>query len=225
MASQQAGHYPAMLTQTNKPIRLPRQVAPGSAPSSIDNRTGADWPSVLIAPVEQFLLTERKRIRLTDRRGKLVWGTRITVQSVFDSSIEDVWARVIQPIAMLYVAQGKVNFVPVPVATLGNVWQEGRVYRFKRYLCGHLSAGFHTIRIERIDPKRHLIHSRESGAPLIQTWDHLIRLQATLDGKTLYTDCIDLYAGLATPLLAGWVTNYCKHRQRRWWAVVKACSQ
>lgn len=90
-------------------------------------------------------------------------------------------------------------------------------------LLGLLPMGSQTVRIS-IEP------SAQAGAwptlrdngegTLMRRWDHRITLQPLPDGRTLYTDDIDVVArhlpGLMTPLSAAFAQVFYRHRQRRW---------
>lgn len=91
-------------------------------------------------------------------------------------------------------------------------WTQGSTYRFRCYLFGVVPLGAHTIFIERVDPVALEIQSREHEA-LVRHWDHLIRIRPTPDGNALYSDEIEITAGLLTPLVWAFAQWFYRHRQ------------
>ena len=46
-------------------------------------------------------------------------------------------------------------------------------------------------------------------------------MQALPDGRTRYTDSVEVRAGLLTPLVWAFATAFYRHRQRRWRRLVR----
>ena len=71
----------------------------------------------------------------------------------------------------------------------------------------------HRIHIERIDPDKRMIQSRESGNG-IRKWDHTLSVQP--DGETVcWTDTIVVDAGMRTTVMAYFAAMMYKRRHRR----------
>ncbi len=51
---------------------------------------------------------------------------------------------------------------------------------------------------------------------IVTVWNHLITLRRTDDNKTLYTDEVELYAGIFTHPAAFWSKTFYRHRQIKW---------
>jgi hypothetical protein len=107
------------------------------------------------------------------------------------------------------------RFVPTDPPQFPERWLEGATIHFKGYLFGIIPLGMHTIFLERIDPAAREIQSRESE-PLVRRWDHLIRVRASGDGQTLYSDEILIDAGWLTIFVWLFAQWFYHHRQRRW---------
>ena len=73
----------------------------------------------------------------------------------------------------------------------------------------------HRILIERVDDQVRELQSRESGG-LIKRWDHLISVASASDGRTLYTDRIEIEAGIFTRPTVWFAKILFAYRQRRW---------
>ena len=146
---------------------------------------------------------------------KPVKSLKVDVQTELQAPIATIWSR-LQTVALL-------REVMAPIASLGMVdgaafpvtWKEGITYRFKIYVLGFIPTGIRDLKIERIDPIRHQLQSRERE-PLIQRWDHLITLQAIGPSKTLYRDEIEIEAGWMTVLVWAFAQVFYRHRQRKW---------
>ena len=56
---------------------------------------------------------------------------------------------------------------------------------------------------------------------MLSTWDHRITIEETDDGRTRYTDAVEVGAGLLTP--AFWVLAHLlyRYRQYRWGRLVR----
>ena len=73
----------------------------------------------------------------------------------------------------------------------------------------------HTIGIEAVGTPPRTIQSREFGG-LVRRWDHLIRVSPGPEGRTDYTDEIEIEAGVFTPLVCFWAHVQYRYRQWRW---------
>jgi hypothetical protein len=73
------------------------------------------------------------------------------------------------------------------------------------------------------DPGRQHSEIRDDGhGGLISRLTHRITIRETEDGSTLYTDSIDIGAGLLTPLVWALVAVLFRWRQRRWRRLVRS---
>ena len=101
-------------------------------------------------------------------------------------------------------------------------WSPGDL-RVQMWLLGLLPMGPQTVRISIEAPAQAggwpTLRDNGEGA-LMRRWDHRITLQALPDGRTLYTDDIEVVARhlpwLMTPLSAAFAQLFYRHRQRRW---------
>ena len=101
-------------------------------------------------------------------------------------------------------------------------WSPGDL-RVQMWLLGLLPMGPQTVRISIEAPVQAdgwpTLRDNGEGA-LMRRWDHRITLQALPDGRTLYTDDIEVVARhlpwLMTPLSAAFAQVFYRHRQRRW---------
>ena len=85
----------------------------------------------------------------------------------------------------------------------------------RSFLFGLIPLGTRLLFFERVDGRAREIQTREND-PLVRNWDHRITIREATGGQTLYSDRIEIDAGLLTPgvwLFAQW---FYRHRQRRW---------
>ncbi len=128
---------------------------------------------------------------------------------------ESAWHEVKKPSLLMEVAKPVVKFKPVSPAVLPSTWPNGKSIQLKSYLFGFIPLGLRTVYFERIDDERMEIQTREHDA-LIHKWDHLISIKRTEGGQTLYSDSLELDAGLFTLPVWLFAHYFYRHRQRRW---------
>lgn len=151
---------------------------------------------------------------------------KLTVTTLLDAAPERVWDEVQRPDLLEYVAAPVIEFDPVDSESFPERWDEGD-YRAAMRLFGVLPLGEQTIRIseERVDDTdgAQFYQLRDDGTgELISVWDHLISVRETPDGKTVYTDEIEVRAGVLTPLVWLFAAVFYRHRQRRWRKLVES---
>ena len=139
----------------------------------------------------------------------------VRVQSVFDCPPEKVWAELQTSALLREVIRPLMRFRSLDPPGVPERWTQGSAFHFRCYLFGVIPLGKHTIFVERIDPVARELQSREHGA-LVRHWDHLIRIRPTPDGRTLYSDEVEISAGPLTPLVWAFGQWLYRHRQRRW---------
>lgn len=123
-------------------------------------------------------------------------------------------AAIMKPALFLHVAAPLVAFAPIGLARFPDIWAEGE-YRGSMRLFGLLPIGWQAIVIEFPDTADERLVLRDRGyGPLLKVWDH--RIEVTQSGTgSLYTDRLTLDAGWLTPMMAFFVKQFFKHRQRR----------
>jgi hypothetical protein len=145
---------------------------------------------------------------------------KVHVESIFDCPPEMVWAEVQTPRLLLEVIRPLLRFVPPRGTQFPANWKAGQTFFGRTYVLSLLPFGLHSILIERVDAKQREIQSRERDR-WIRRWDHLISVRETEDGRTRYSDEIEIQAGVLTPLVWLFAQVFYRHRQRRWRRVVQ----
>lgn len=87
-------------------------------------------------------------------------------------------------------------------------------------LLGVLPLGAHWIVISFPAGEEFELYDRGHGR-LARTWNHRITVQALPDGRTRYTDRVDVRAGPLTPLIWLFAQVFYRHRQCRWRHLVR----
>ena len=150
---------------------------------------------------------------------------RTLITTRLDCKPERAWEAVQTTRLLEHVAAPLLGFEPLQPRTLPETWRPGN-YLVKMKFLGFIPLGKQWVVVSM--PKRKKTTSRREYAirddghgSLAKKWDHLITITETQDGKTQYTDQVDIDAGLLTPLIWLFSQVFYRHRQRRWRALVK----
>jgi hypothetical protein len=145
---------------------------------------------------------------------------RVHLKSILPCSAEVTWDTVCRSELLRVVARPMVTFAAVGEQCLPRIWKECTNVRIKSHLFGLIPLGTRSLYFERVDGNRREIQTRECDA-LIHRWDHLISVREDDEGRTLYTDDVEIDAGWVTPIV--WLFAHCfyRHRQRRWRRVAR----
>lgn len=136
--------------------------------------------------------------------------------SIFPVPREVVFEKLQQLETLQFIAAPYATFTPVD-ANDPLVWKAGASssYRFKMW--GFIPFGIHTINIEQFDIDK--VRSRE-GNKFVPVWNHKIYLK-DLNGKTEYTDEVDIDAGWKTIFVWIWAKAFYAHRQKKWLVLLR----
>jgi hypothetical protein len=145
---------------------------------------------------------------------------RVQVSTKLDCASQQVWREVQTSRLLEHISAPLLTFEPLDPPVLPTVWEKRR-YVVRMKLFGMLPLGRQAIEISTplIDytSGRQMYQIRDNGyGDLIATWDHLISICEAADGRTHYTDRIDIRAGVLTPLIWLFAQVLYRHRQRRW---------
>lgn len=140
--------------------------------------------------------------------------------TMLDCPPERAWQEVQTSRLLAYIAAPLVAFEPVAPPALPERWAEER-YLVQMRLFGHIPFGEQWIVITRpvIDttPGYQHYQLRDNGhGDVIATWDHWIIMRETEDGRTHYTDQVEVRAGLLTPFIWAYASLFYRWRQHRW---------
>lgn len=167
---------------------------------------------------ERFVTATRGWAQVVDEQGRPHNGRRIVVSSVLAAPPEKVWEAAKRSETLIYVAHPLLSFIPLDGRPLPETWQEGATAQVRLLGLGLLPFGQHAIAVARIDDRNRVMETRESGQ-LARIWNHTIRVEPGGEGRTLYTDELELSAGALNPLVAAFAYVFFRHRQTRWQAL------
>lgn len=127
---------------------------------------------------------------------------------------------------LTYIAAPLVRFVPVEPPALPTIWAEER-YLVQMRLFGRLPFGTQWIVITKLvvdtTPDRQHYELRDNGhGDVIVIRDHLISLRETEDGRTHYTDRVEVKTEVLTPFILIYARLFYRYRQHRWRRLLEA---
>ena len=159
-----------------------------------------------------------RKIELKDKEGKIRIGRKISVSSIIDCPPEIMWEKILDLDTLMEICKPKASFKSV--SENPRKWEENIIYRFKLFIYGFIPLGEHEILLESINESQKEIQSREHNK-IVKIWNHFISMSKTENGKTFYTDSVELYSGVFTCFTAFWSISLYKHRQRKWCKIVE----
>ena len=132
--------------------------------------------------------------------------------SFFPATRSKVFALLQRFDTLVYIAKPYAEFKSIDGQT-ELVWEVGRSFSFHFKIFGFITLGIHTINVKEFSLDN--IYTNE-GNPFCPIWNHRIILKETADGKTEYTDEVEIEAGWKTPFVYLWAKAFYSHRQKRW---------
>ncbi len=146
---------------------------------------------------------------------------RVYLQSVLSCSASSAWDEVQKSSLLCYVAWPLVTFRSDHGQDLPQQWQPGTTISIRARLFGIIPIGTHVLEFERIDHDQRELQTREHDR-LIHKWDHLIRIRQETENTSLYSDDIQIDAGILTIPVFLFAQFFYRHRQRRWRKVARS---
>lgn len=149
---------------------------------------------------------------------------RFRLSTTLDAPADSVWAAVQQTETLREVARGLLGFRSIDAKPLPEQWHAGQRVTIRMLLFGVLPAWKHTIEMVALNDRRREFQTRESGGPL-RVWNHRVQVEVCGKGRSLYTDEVELAAGVLTPL--AWLTAavFFAYRQSRWRRLARRLTQ
>lgn len=138
---------------------------------------------------------------------KAIINTELNIPS------EDAWFLVKQSKTLIYVCKGLLAFNGSN--SFPEQWREGAIIHTRLLFFGVIPAWQHSLRFESISNELKIILTQEKGG-LVQSWNHEIKVEEKSSTSCIYTDTVDIKAGLFTPLVWLFASFLYRYRQRRW---------
>ena len=137
------------------------------------------------------------------------------ITTIMNTTPEILWKEIVKPSSLQFVAAPILFFSPADGTDLNGKWEINKEYNLRLHFLKFIPFGFHKIIIKNIDTSKNEIVSNESGL-LAKVWNHTINFRAINSGRIVYTDVIEIKAGLLTIFIWLFSHFFYRHRQRRW---------
>jgi hypothetical protein len=137
----------------------------------------------------------------------------IHVETDLDAPADRVWQAMQHPATFLYVCRGLIG-VP-QLAGRSEPFRQGESGTGWLFLFHVVPLSRHTIRLEALDDSTRTMRSREHGG-LLRQWNHTLHVEPRPDGRSRYSDTVEIDAGAITPVVAWVSVGIYRYRQRRW---------
>lgn len=132
--------------------------------------------------------------------------------SLFPAKQRNVFELLKRFDTLVYIAKPYAEFESIDGQT-ELVWEVGRSFYFNFKIFGFITLGVHVINVKEFNLDN--IYTKE-GNPFCPIWNHRIILKEIVDGKTEYTDEVEINAGWKTPFVYLWAKAFYSHRQKKW---------
>lgn len=133
--------------------------------------------------------------------------------SIYECNAELFYNNLKKTSSLVHVARPIIYFKQLPQYPLPEIWREGR-YQVSMRIFGFIPFGRQWIVVTTNDENMYV---RDNGySRLVKKWDHHIYVNATDDDRTIYTDIVQIKAGLLTPIIYLFAVCFYAHRQKRW---------
>ncbi|WP_116364816.1 hypothetical protein [Parahaliea mediterranea] len=129
-----------------------------------------------------------------------------------------MWALVKRSDTLLFVSRGVLGFSGA--LRLPEQWQQGATESVRLRFFGIIPGWMHTLTfVEICDSQRCLV--TQEGGGLVAVWNHRIQVSTGLQQTCIYTDDVEVRAGLFTLPVWLFAQFFYRYRQRRWRILVR----
>jgi hypothetical protein len=144
---------------------------------------------------------------------------KVSVSSQINIPAHSAWVLVKRSSTLAFVTRGLMGFRSES-KNFPEFWVEGSSEQMRIYLFGFIPAWKHRIFFNEISSSKMRMLTEESGG-LITTWNHLILVESKSNSQCLYTDTVEIDAGLLTPFVWMYASAFYRYRQLRWHKLAK----
>jgi hypothetical protein len=145
---------------------------------------------------------------------------KITLSTKLACPVEKAWQEVRTVRLLRYVARPLLAFEPVEPPVWLEDWQAGDYLARMKFL-GILPLGKQWLCASFPAVEGGYCVRDNGHGDLARKWDHCISLAPQPDGSTLYTDRVEIEAGLLTPFVWLFAAMFYRYRQGRWRRLVR----
>lgn len=146
--------------------------------------------------------------------GMVADGMTVRVSTELKASADHVWERLLQKKTFLYLIRGWL-VIENSQTWPDTLFLQGSSFLMKIRLFGRGPLTSQEVRIVRVDESAREIVTDESSR-IVRTWKHRMNVDALPENRSRYTDCVDINAGLLTPVVWIFASLFYRARQRRW---------
>lgn len=139
---------------------------------------------------------------------------KVKVSSTFNREPTEIWHLLKRSSTLVYVTRGLIGFRS-SAEEFPQIWQEGKTEHMQILLFGLVRAWHHQIRFVSVSEKNMQIMTHEAGG-MISKWNHQMSVSPVNCHSCLYTDEIEIEAGLLTPMVWLYAQVYYRYRHIRW---------
>ncbi len=136
----------------------------------------------------------------------------VEISTKLEISAESAWQTVKKSSTLVFITKGLLGFSQHDFPSR---WEEGKTVSARLLLFNLVPAWRHEISFVRIDDSQRELYTNEKGG-IISVWNHLIKIGEVDANTCLYTDRIEIKAGLLTPIVWCFAQIFYRYRQRRW---------
>lgn len=138
----------------------------------------------------------------------------VSLTTRLDASPDRVWDEARKPRLLFHIGHPLMKFTMTDPDHVPDYW-DCCDYLVSLRLYGVIPLGSQTISISYPEPTEQAFYLRDKGhSASIRRWDHLVTVARDAEG-TLYTDYLEIEAGLRTPLVTAFAWWFYAHRQGR----------
>lgn len=141
-------------------------------------------------------------------------GASLRVSTILPAPASRVWGLLPLKDTFLYITRGMMSYTDTDQWPT-RLFTEGTTLTTRVRLFGWGPSSPHKVAVVRVDDAQGEIETKECGG-LVRVWNHQMRVEPVSGVECRYTDCIEVQAGLVTPLVWLFAALFCRYRQRRW---------
>lgn len=146
--------------------------------------------------------------------GCVVDGASVRVSTVLRAPADRVWELLLRKDTFLYVTRAMMGYADSD-RWPAILFSRGSIITTRVRVFGWGPASPHEVRVVRVDVSEREVETEECGHQ-VRVWNHRMRVEPVSDAECRYTDCIELQAGVMTPLVWLFAAVFYRYRQWRW---------
>lgn len=146
--------------------------------------------------------------------GAVADGMTVQIRSRLPAPAERVWELIQRKETFLEITRGMVGY-PGAEEWPDKLFSPGTILTMLVRPFGWGPASPHEVRVVRVDETAREIETEEHGG-LVSLWNHRMHVESVSSVESRYTDCVELKAGLLTPVAWAFASLFYLNRQRRW---------